>query len=38
MILGAKIGTHMAILNGAKFIKPIFIVMSLVMAGKMYFA
>jgi uncharacterized membrane protein YfcA len=36
MILGAKLGTHMAILNGAKFIKPIFIVMSLIMGAKMF--
>ncbi|MEI6856978.1 TSUP family transporter [Psychrilyobacter sp.] len=37
MILGSKIGSKMAVKNGAKFIKPIFIVMSLVMAGKMVY-
>jgi uncharacterized membrane protein YfcA len=37
MILGSKLGSKMAIKNGSKFIKPIFIVMSLVMAGKMIF-
>ncbi|MCK5780108.1 MAG: TSUP family transporter [Psychrilyobacter sp.] len=35
MILGAKLGSKMAIKNGAKFIKPIFIIMSLVMAVNM---
>lgn len=35
MIAGSKIGSKMAIKNGAKFIKPIFVVMSLLMAVKM---
>ena len=38
MILGAKTGTKMAIDNGAKFIKPIFILMSILMASKMIFS
>jgi len=38
MILGSKLGSKMAIKNGAKFIKPIFIVMSLIMAGKMVYS
>ncbi len=37
MILGSKLGSKMAVKNGAAFIKPIFIVMSLVMAGKMVY-
>lgn len=35
MIVGAKVGSKMAIKNGAKFIKPIFILMSIVVAIKM---
>lgn len=35
MVAGSKIGSKMAIKNGAKFIKPIFITMSVVMAVKM---
>ena len=35
MVAGSKIGSKMAIKNGAKFIKPIFIMMSVVMAVKM---
>lgn len=35
IIVGSKMGSKMAIKNGAKFIKPIFVVMSLVMAVKM---
>ncbi len=35
MIAGSKLGSKMAIKNGAKFIKPIFIVMSVAMAVKM---
>ncbi|MFX0547877.1 TSUP family transporter [Hathewaya histolytica] len=37
MILGAKIGTKLAIDNGARFIKPIFIVMSLAVGIKILF-
>ncbi len=36
MITGSKLGSKMAIKNGAKFIKPIFIIMSLAMASKMF--
>lgn len=35
MILGAKFGTSLAINKGSKLIKPIFITMSLAVAGKM---
>ncbi len=35
IIVGSKIGAKMAIKNGAKFIKPIFVTMSLLMAFKM---
>jgi len=35
MVAGSKIGSRMAIKNGAKFIKPIFVAMSVVMAVKM---
>ncbi|WP_319370202.1 TSUP family transporter [uncultured Ilyobacter sp.] len=35
IITGSKMGSKMAIKNGAKFIKPIFVTMSLVMAFKM---
>jgi len=38
MILGSIVGSKMAVKNGAKFIKPIFIVMSLVMASKMVYS
>jgi hypothetical protein len=37
MIIGSKIGSKMAIKNGAKFIKPIFIIMSLVLTIKMIY-
>lgn len=36
MIFGARLGTIFAIKKGAKFIKPIFITMSLAVAGKMF--
>lgn len=36
MILGAKVGTKLAIKNGTKLIKPIFITMSLAVAIKMF--
>lgn len=35
MIIGAKIGSHMAITKGSKFIKPVFVVMSLLLVIKM---
>lgn len=35
MMIGSKLGSVMAVKNGSKFIKPIFIVMSLVIAFKM---
>lgn len=35
MILGARLGTSVALTNGSKFIKPIFITMSLAVAVKM---
>ncbi len=35
MVAGSKIGSRMAIKNGAKFIKPIFVAMSVVMTVKM---
>lgn len=38
MILGAKFGTKVALKNGAKIIKPIFITMSLALATKMLFS
>lgn len=37
MIFGARLGTMFALKRGAKFIKPIFITMSLAVAGKMLF-
>lgn len=37
MVIGAKLGSKMAIKNGAKFIKPIFITMSIVIGGKLIF-
>lgn len=37
MIIGAKFGTKLAITKGAKFIKPIFVTMSLAVAIKMLF-
>ena len=37
MILGAQVGTKMALKQGAKFVKPIFVTMSLAVAGKMLF-
>lgn len=37
MIFGARIGTKLALKQGAKFIKPIFITMSLAVAGKMLY-
>lgn len=36
-IVGARIGTHYALKNGSKFIKPIFIVIALATASKMVF-
>ncbi len=36
MIFGARLGTIFAIKKGAKFIKPIFITMSVAVAGKMF--
>jgi len=38
MISGSKLGSKMAVKNGSKFIKPIFITMSLVMASKMIYS
>ncbi|WP_347460064.1 hypothetical protein [Clostridium pasteurianum] len=35
MIFGAKLGTRLALLKGAKIIKPVFISMSLAVAIKM---
>lgn len=35
MIIGAKVGTHMAIKGGSKFIKPIFVIVSFVLVVKM---
>ncbi len=37
MIFGARLGTIFALKKGTKFIKPIFITMSLAVAGKMLF-
>ncbi|MFD3156665.1 TSUP family transporter [Haloimpatiens sp. FM7330] len=37
MILGARLGTKVALNKGSKLIKPIFVVMSLAVAGKMLF-
>ncbi|KAJ50620.1 hypothetical protein BD780_002690 [Clostridium tetanomorphum] len=37
MILGARVGTKLALKQGAKFIKPIFVTMSLLVAGKMIY-
>jgi uncharacterized protein len=37
MILGARIGTNLALKNGSKLIKPIFVTMSLAVACKMLF-
>lgn len=38
MILGAKVGTRLAIRNGAKLIKPLFVTMSLAVALKMLYS
>ncbi len=35
MILGARVGSKLAIKNGAKLVRPVFIAMSLLMAVKM---
>jgi uncharacterized membrane protein YfcA len=35
MIVGAKVGSHMAIEKGSKFIKPVFVMMSLLLVVKM---
>ena len=35
MIAGAQVGTHLALKNGSKFIKPIFVTMSLAVAVKL---
>jgi len=35
MIIGAKVGTSVALNKGSKFIKPIFVTMSLAVAIKM---
>lgn len=37
MILGARVGSKLALKGGAKFIKPIFVTMSLAVAGKMLY-
>lgn len=37
MILGARVGTKMALTNGAKLMKPIFVIMSLAAAFKMLY-
>lgn len=37
MIIGARVGTHIAINNGAKVIKPIFIAIAVSLAGKMIY-
>lgn len=37
MVLGASVGSKLAIKEGAKFIKPIFITMSILVAGKMFY-
>lgn len=37
MVIGANIGTKLALKNGSKLIKPIFVTMSLAVAGKMLF-
>jgi hypothetical protein len=37
MILGAQVGTKLALKEGSKFIKPVFVTMSLAIAGKMLF-
>ncbi|MBC2581588.1 TSUP family transporter [Clostridium sp. DJ247] len=37
MMIGARFGTKVALTNGAKLIKPIFVTMSLAVAGKMLF-
>ena len=37
MILGARVGSKLALKEGAKFIKPIFVTMSLAVAGKMLY-
>lgn len=38
MIIGARLGTVFALKKGAKFVKPIFVTMSLGVAGKMLFS
>jgi len=37
MIIGARVGTHIAINNGAKVMKPIFIAIAVLLAGKMIY-
>lgn len=37
MILGARLGAHLAVKNGAKFIKPVFIIVSFALVAKMSF-
>ncbi len=37
MIIGAQVGSKVALKEGAKFIKPVFITMSLAVAGKMIY-
>ncbi len=37
MILGARVGSKVALKEGAKFIKPVFVTMSLAIAGKMIY-
>ena len=37
MIFGARVGSKLALKEGAKFIKPIFVTMSLAVAGKMLY-
>lgn len=37
MVLGARVGSKLALKEGAKFIKPIFVTMSLAVAGKMLY-
>lgn len=37
MMIGAKVGSHMAIEKGSKFIKPVFVIMSLLLVIKMSF-
>ena len=37
MILGARVGTKIAIKNGAKVIKPIFVTIALVLTAKLLY-